>query len=508
MKKLRISIIDLIHNGPSQSLYRRFMFPNYIGIMPQIVGVWCKDEGHEVHYSIYTGSQRIRDLAQDQADIVFISSFTYTAQLAYALSSYYRNQGSVTVLGGPHARSYPDDACQYFDFVLGLTDKELIKSLLYDVQRNITRGIYLTSLTQPASIPGVRERWEFIEKVHLQLPFIKIVPMIGSFGCPFECDFCIDSEIPYQILDMIQIKEDLSFLIKNMKHPRVSWYDPNFGMNFKLIIEALESVVPSGSIDFIAECSLSVLKEENVKRLKKNGFKMIMPGIESWFAYGKKSKTGDITGLDKVNQVAEQVNMVQQYIPQVQTNFIIGLDNDAGEEPFLLTKRFIDLAPGAYPSYALLSVFGQNTRSNYKYEVKDRIIPFPFHMMRSVHTLNVVPLNYSWKELYIHFLDLLKYSFSLKAMYRRFKASYGIAPRWITLLLSLTIGGIGKARFLSGMLDKLGKDLDFQRFIERETNKVPAFMRNDVKRDLGTMWHWLPDKSLSYDPNVLSKQNV
>ena len=63
-----------------------------------------------------------------------------------------------------------------------------------------------------------------------------------------------------------------------MKHPRVSWYDPNFGVKFNLMMETIESAVPPGSIDFIAECTLSVLNEANVKRLQKNGFRMIMPG--------------------------------------------------------------------------------------------------------------------------------------------------------------------------------------------------------------------------------------
>ena len=124
MKKLRICIIDLIHNSPSQSLYRRIMFPNYISIMPQIIGVWCREEGHEVHYSIFTGSQNLKSLLVDKTDLVFISSFSYTALLAYALSNYFRSKGIVTVLGGPHARCYPEDACLNFDYVLGLTDKE------------------------------------------------------------------------------------------------------------------------------------------------------------------------------------------------------------------------------------------------------------------------------------------------------------------------------------------------------------------------------------------------
>jgi hypothetical protein len=504
MKKLRIIIIDLIHNSPSQSLYRRVMFSNYISIMPQIIGVWCREEGHEVSYSIFTGSQNLKAMLSDNADLVFISSFTYTAQLAYAMSNYFRSRGIVTVLGGPHARSYPGDACQYFDYVLGLTDKELLQQLLRNFKMNRKEGIYLASSAQPLSIPGVRDRWKFIEQVHRQSGFIKVIPMIGSFGCPFQCNFCIDSEIPYQILDSDQIKSDLRFIMQQMKHPRVGWYDPNFGIKFNYFMETIESVVPQGSIDFIAECSLSVLSGPNVRRLRKNGFKMIMPGIESWFEYGEKSKTGSVSGMDKVRQIADHVNMIQEFIPQVQTNFMFGLDSDCGSEPFELTKRFIDLSPAAYPSYALLSVYGQGVKGNINYELENRIIPFPFHLMRSVHTLNIVPKHYNWEEFYRHFVDLLTYSFSARTMYRRFNANKMAAPRWITLLLSLTIGGVGKIRSLSSILENLQKEPEFQTFVKKETNKVPQFMIETVRKDLGPLWEWLPNKSLSYSSDILS----
>jgi len=474
--------------------------------MPQIIGVWCREEGHDVHYSIFTGSQKIKNLAPDKIDLVFISSFTFTAQLAYALSNYFRSRGVVTVLGGAHARCYPHDACHYFDYVLGLTDRELLKDLLTDFEPNNPQGIALSSASQPSSIPGIQERWEFIEKVH-RISIIKMAPMIGSFGCPFQCDFCIDSEITYQAQDVDQIREDLAFIIRKMKHPRVSWYDPNFGINFNSIMEAIESVRHLGSIDFIAECSLSVLTEPNVSRLKRNGFKMIMPGVESWFDYGKKSRTGSSTGIDKVRKVAEQVNMIQRYIPQVQTNFIFGHDSDEGHEPFTLTKRFIDLAPGAYPSYALLSVFGQCTKNNAKYEDENRIIPFPFHIMQSVHTLNIIPRNYGWDELYSHIIDLLQYSFSSRAIHRRFRANHMGTAKWLTLLLSLTIGGRGKSQRLSSLRDNYRRNPDFQSFVNKETNCVPAFIIDRVRKDLGPMWHWLPDKTLSYDPRVFTRLN-
>jgi hypothetical protein len=480
------------------------MFSNYASIMPQIIGVWCREEGHEVNYSIYTGTQKLDDLLSEEADLVFISSFTYTAQLAYALANYFHSRGIVTVLGGPHARSYPGDACKYFDYVVGLTDKELLKQLLLNFELRRHEGIYMATSSQPLSIPGVRERWQFIEKVHRQSSFIKVIPMIGSFGCPFQCDFCIDSAIPYQTIDNDMIKADLRFILSKIKHPRVSWYDPNFGIKFNHFLDTIESVVPRGSIDFIAECSLSVLNESNVKRLKRNGFKMIMPGIESWFEYGEKSRTGSASGIDKVRKIADHVNMIQKYIPQVQTNFMFGLDSDCGPEPFELTKRFIDLAPAAYPSYALLSVYGQGVKSNVSYEYANRIIPFPFHLMRSVHTINIVPRHYTWEEFYIRFIDLLKYSFSSGSMYRRFNSNKMAAPRWITLLLSLTIGGTGKIRSLASILKNLDKEPEFQSFVRKETNRIPQFMIDTVRNDLGPLWDWLPDKSLSYNSDVLS----
>lgn len=467
--------------------------------MPQVIAVWCREQGHEIRYSLYTGSQNLENLLDDKADLVFISSFTFTAQIAYALSNFFRTKGIPTVLGGPHARSYPNDACKYFDYVLGLTDKEMILDLLSNFEINKPDGSIISAPSQPKSIPGVRERWEFIEKVQQQSSIIKVVPMIGSFGCPYKCDYCIDSVIPYQMLDMEIMKEDLRFLVRKMRYPRVAWYDPNFGVNFNVFMDTIESAVPAGSIEFVAESSLSVLNEDNVKRLKKNGVKLIMAGIESWFGYGNKSKTGTNLGINKVYQVAEQVNMIQRYIPQVQTNFMFGFDSDEGEEPFELTKRFIDLVPGTYPAFALLSIFGQRTIENQRYGNEERIIPFPFHFLKSVMTLNIKPKNYTWEEFYVYFIDLMEYTFSNKALYRRFNAINKSASTLILLFLSVFEERRERIKYLSSLVQKIHKYPDFDSFINMASPEIPAFMTEIVKRDLGPLWQWLPDKSFSYD---------
>ena len=140
-------------------------------------------------------------------------------------------------------------------------------------------------------------------------------------------------------------------------------------------MDAIEEAVPPGSIDFIAESSLSLLSEPHLERLRRNGFKAILPGIESWYDLGNKSKTGTRTGLEKVERVAEHVNMILRYIPYVQTNFVLGLDGDEGNEPFELTKRFLDLAPGAFPGYSLLSAFGRAALLNLEYQRKGASSP-------------------------------------------------------------------------------------------------------------------------------------
>src|SRR5690349_18640901 len=163
MRKLRVAVIDLVAKGPTRSLYARVMHANLASIMPQTLGVWCESEGHEVSYVCYTGFENLANELPPSVDIVFIGAFTEGAFLAYALSNLLRSRGAVTVLGGPHARCYPEDASKYFDYVVGFTDKAVIHDVLQDCSPHRPIGLHLAAKKQPAELPGVRERWRFIE---------------------------------------------------------------------------------------------------------------------------------------------------------------------------------------------------------------------------------------------------------------------------------------------------------------------------------------------------------
>jgi hypothetical protein len=386
--------------------------------------------------------------------------------------------------------------------VLGFTDKKVLDDVLQECEAHCP-GLILSADRQPAHLPGVQQRWKFIEPTIAKTPVLKLVPMLSSLGCPYTCSFCIDARVEYKPLDLSLIRDDLRFLLSKMERPRVGWHDPNFGVRFDEIMSVIEEAVPPGRhIDFAAESSLSLLSEPRLQRMRANGFVAMLPGVESWYSLGGKSKTGGAAGLEKVRMVADHINMVMRYIPYLQANFVLGLDDDEGEEPFELSKRFVDLAPGAFPAYSLLSAFGQAAPLNLELQRAERVLPTPFHFLDNNRAINVRPKNYSWTTLYEHVIGLRQYAFSWRAVGRRLEANQGMIPRSINAVRAISSEGTGRIRYDSTVRGLLDSDLSLRRYFDGETRDVPAFYTDQMRRDLGPWWDYLPEGALHHDQNA------
>ena len=502
MRRLCVGILDLVTHGPARALYSRLMNANLAGIMPQVLGVWCENAGHDVRLVCYTGFEDLAAELPDGMDLLFISAFSQTALLAYAISAMYRKSGTVTALGGPHARCYPEDAQRYFDYVFGFTDASLVGDVLAECAPHRPLGVCVGAARQTMTLPGVRERWRFIEPTLAKAPVIKIVPMLASLGCPYTCSFCIDSTVAYQPFGTDVLRDDLRFLLTKFRRPHVGWHDPNFGVRFDETLGAIEDAVPPGRIDFIAESSLSLLSEARLPRLARNGFKALLPGVESWFALGNKSRTGTAAGIDKVRQVADHVNMVLRHVPYVQANLVLGLDTDEGDESFELTKRFLDLAPGVFPGFSLLSAFGRAAPLNLELQRAGRVLPFPHHFLNNNLAMNVRPKHYDWPTFYDRVVDLTDYAFSWRAVRRRLAANREMIPRTMNVVRALSSEGAGRLRYYRTIRQLLSSDPSVRRFFEGESTTLPDFYVNRVRRDLGPFWSHLPDEALMHDPNA------
>ncbi|MFQ5679642.1 MAG: B12-binding domain-containing radical SAM protein [Gemmatimonadota bacterium] len=503
MTRLRIGVLDLVYKAPNRSLYARVNAPNLASIMPQAVAAWCERAGHEVRFVCYTGREEILEELSTDLDLLFIGAFTQAGQLAYALSNLFRSHGTVTVLGGPHARCYPDDARKYFDYVLGFTDEAIISDVLRDCVPHRPLGVHLSADRQPDRLPGVRERWKYIEPTLAKaLTRLRGAPMLGSLGCPYTCSFCIDSTVAHRPVPSEQIREDLRFLLEETSVRWVAWHDPNFGVRFEECLTAIEEADRSREISHVAESSLSLLSEPRLKRLRDAGFKALLPGIESWYTLGNKSRTRSTIGMAKVERVAEHVNLILRYIPYVQTNFVLGLDVDEGAEPFELTKRFLDRTPGAFPGFSLLSAFGEAAPLNLEFQREDRVLGFPFHFLNNNHAMNVRPKNYAWNEFYDLVIDLTKYSFSRRSIARRAAGTQLGFSTFMNLIRAISSEGFGRIRYYSELRARLETDRALREYFEGETEEIPSFYVERVRAELGPFWEWLPEGALRHDPKA------
>lgn len=506
MGKRTIGIIDLVSNNAyTRSIYGNWVVDaNQASIMPQVVAAWCEQAGHTVEFVCYTGSMQALTAMADRVDIVFIATFTRAAQAAYAISNLMRARGVITVIGGPHARCYPQDARKYFDYVLGFTDKTLVEDVVRDCSSYRPLGVHLSAAHQPVELPGMRARWKFQRRVFEQRPLIKMVHMLGSLGCPYTCSFCMDADVPYQTLDFDCIRDDLRFLRTQFRRPIVAWDDPNFGIRFDDYMSCIEEAVPPDSISFIAHTSLSILKKDHLPRLQRAGFKGVMPGIESWYDMGNKSKTGAKKAVTKMHHVAEHVNEILRHIPYVQTNFILGLDTDEGPEPFELTKQFAALVPGALPYVTLLTSFGQAAAINLDYQRNGRVLPFPFHFLNNSDVSNIRPKNFSWPQFFDLTIDLRNHLWSPAAIARRFvamKRSNAGWLRWMNLWRAIS-SERRKLRRYRELRVLLEGNSEVRRYWDGETNELPRFYLDWIRSDLGPLWDHLPQGALQHDPNA------
>lgn len=464
------------------SAYSYLVTKQYASIMPQAISVWCRKLGHEVFYAAYFGNSDPKILLPNNLDVVFISTYTQASALAYALAKLYRKEKTLTVIGGPHAKQFPEDCLRYFDIVVGDCDEILIKEILRDKPRNL----FLNSGRILKSIPGVEERMpEIRSSTFLKgkpYPFTS-VPMITSLGCPNSCDFCIDWNNHYVLLPLDQLEADMRYVFKNFPRVMVGLHDPNFAVKFEQVFDVLEKIPNRKRISYTMESSIAVLHGKRLERLKGMGNFYIIPGIESWTAYSNKVGAGSVaTPREKLDKVIEQFHNIRPYVSGIQANFMFGLDVDKGNEPIELTREFASRVPFVMPNFNIPVPFGKTPLSE-KYLTEDRILismPFSFYYMPY---LVFVLKNYSAAAYYEKLIDIISYISSGKMLLNRLRSSPSPFPAGYNFVK--TLGNRQMIGRLREILNLLNMDSQFRAFHAHETEVLPEFYHRQYENLLG-----------------------
>src|SRR5947209_4615050 len=358
---MQIGIIDLLHDRlPDRSgyLYRAYFRKQFMGIMPQTIAVWCRQLGHQVHYRTYWGQADPLSLLPNDLDVLFVSSYTQSSSLAYAIATVFKRHGTLTVVGGPHARAFPTDCKRFFDIVVKDCDRQLVVDIL---RRRFDPPVIVSSTRVLKEFPSVEERMPEIRLSSFyrgRASAVSTVPLLSSIGCPYSCSFCVDWNSTYVTLSQDQLYADLEFLSHNYPQLLVAYHDPNFGMRFDNTMDVIASIPAGRRNRYVMESSLSVLKANRLSRLAETNCAYVAPGIESWTEYSSKAGTGAHTGRDKLEKIVTHLGLIGRYVPGIQANFMFGADADQGEDPIGLTKEFIRRTPAVWPTINIPTPYG------------------------------------------------------------------------------------------------------------------------------------------------------
>ncbi|HEX9896033.1 MAG TPA: radical SAM protein [Dehalococcoidales bacterium] len=483
---MRIGILELLSAGASrgwnQKAYNYLVTRQYASIMPQAISVWCRNLTREVFYATYFGNGDPKSLLPNDLDIVFISTYTQASALAYALAKLYRQEKTLTVIGGPHAKQFPDDCQRFFDVVVGDCDKTLITEILKDKPQ----GEFVTSGHSIVDIPGVQERMPEIRAStfikNKTFPFTSF-SLLTSTGCPNSCDFCIDWNNPYTLLSLDQLEADMRYIFRHFSRVMIGFHDPNFALKFESVFDVLEKIPGRKRNLYIVETSLSVLRPSRLERMKNMGDFYIVPGVESWTAYSNKvGASSSVSPRQKLEKLIEQFNTIHHHVTGIQANFMFGLDVDIGNEPVALTEEFADRVPFVMPNFNIPVPFG-NTPLFEKYLSENRILttmPFSFYYMPYlVYTLrNYDPVSFYTKliDMYSHIFSRARFIKGLGDLAQPMRSGYNLFK---------TLGNRQMIGRFKDILDLLVTDKQFRAFHEHQTDVLPEFYHYHYERGLG-----------------------
>jgi hypothetical protein len=164
---------------------------------------------------------------------------------------------------------------------------------------------------------------------------------------------------------------------------------------------------------------------------------------------------------------------------------VLGLDTDQGAEAFELTKRFLDLAPGTFPGYSLLTAFGRAAPLNLDYQRANRVLPFPFHFLNNNQAMNVRPQNHSWRDFYDHVIDLTGYSFSWRAIARRFRATRELTARGMNVVRAISTEGLEGLGIIETFASDWIRTRNFFPILNRRPPSFPGIILTSCEKTWG-----------------------
>ena len=299
-----------------------------------------------INNSIYKYSDKELYNVLSEYDVVGFGGTIYECLQAKNVSSLLRNNGILTIYGGPNATVYWQKYIDFFDIIVKGEGEITVDELLNCIENNRplkeVEGIVFKENGKIVNNPDrafiqdldklnypAREILDLKKYQRHAIPLIDVYPVdtiVSSRGCPFSCTFCSSKHFwkrVYRTRRSEEVVKEIKYLINKFGTKGVIFNEDLFTVSKKRVLELCQLIKPLG-IEWKCSSRVDTVDEEMIKAMKESGCKAISFGLESC-----SNKTLEM--IDKritTDQSRKAIKLCRKSGIYVNGSFIIGLPNE------------------------------------------------------------------------------------------------------------------------------------------------------------------------------------
>lgn len=347
----------------------------------------------------------LQEIEAEAPDLVAFSSLTARINETYKLSSYFRQRGIKTAIGGLHVSALPEEAAAHTDFVLQGEGENIWQQLLADLEAGSNKKLYSSLLTQKfafnleqAKIP----RYDLLD-----IEKYNRLTLQTTRGCPLSCNFCAASRTisAYKKKPIQQVEKELQEIFKLWPRPFIELADDNTFVDKKWAA-ALLALFARYKMKWFTECDISIAYDDALlEQLARSGCAQVLIGFETTYKAG-------LQGLDKANwkykqweQYQKSIEKIQSYGISVNGCFIFGFDTD-NAATMAQTEAFIKESKLSEVQITLLTPF-PGTALYHQLKSENRLLADTYWDKCTLFDLNFIPKQFEVAELEYRFQETM-----------------------------------------------------------------------------------------------------
>lgn len=283
-------------------------------------------------------------LDEFKPDIVGLSFMTMYANRAYALAEGMRKKRGLTVvMGGAHPTALPQEAIEHSDCVIrGEAEFSFPKVLTSGKVEGIIEPMTpdeLDELPMPSRWQLDLEAYASAGEELAGLSY-RTLGIITSRGCPFLCNFCINSkrESKLRFHGPERVVEEIRYLVDRHHIQSIAFYDELMATDAKRFRGICEAMIQHDLDHLRWECQMhaKTLRPDILKLMKRAGCTQVAIGFES----GSQQVLDTINKSSTVELNMEAARMAREAGLRVRGCFIVGTPGETRAD-ILATERFI-----------------------------------------------------------------------------------------------------------------------------------------------------------------------